>query len=194
VGGLCLPSPGAPPAPRFEAVRALGPVKHLVAPNRVHHVHFKPWSERFPEAQTWGAPGLAKRRPDIPFTAELGNETPSTWRDDLDQLLFSGSDVLHEVVFFHPRSKTLVVTDILQNHEPSVDSWFWRTVKRANGIEAPNGGAPRDWRLTVWKRAEARRARDTILTWDIDRLVLSHGRCLPENARPFVERAFEWLG
>ncbi len=51
----------------------------------------------------------------------------------------------------------------------------------------------RDWRLTVRDRSAARQAQERMLSWDFDRLIMSHGRCLETGARPFVERAFSWL-
>ena len=88
----------------------------------------------------------------------------------------------------------MIFTDIIQNHEPDADGWFFRTGKKLNGILAPDGGCPRDWRLSVRDRDTARRARDRILAWDFDRMIVTHGRCLTEGAHPFVERAFAWLG
>jgi hypothetical protein len=108
-------------------------------------------------------------------------------------VVFEGSPLIAEVVFLHRPSRTLLVTDILQNHEPAADGLAWRTVKRWNGILAPDGGCPRDWRLTVWRRAAARRSAETILGWDFGRLILCHGRCIETGARAFVERAFAWL-
>lgn len=96
-------------------------------------------------------------------------------------------------MFLHRKSQTLIVTDILQNHEPSSDGLFWRTLKRLNGIVAPNGGAPRDWRLTVRDRDVARAARDRMLAWQFERVVMSHGRCIEVDGHAWVERAFAWL-
>jgi hypothetical protein len=192
-GGVWLHSPVAATEARVSAVRGLGPVAHLVAPDRFHHLHLGPWQERFPEARLWAPPGLAKRREDLSFTGELDDAAPEAWRDVIDQVVFGGSRFIAEVVFLHRPSRTLLVTDIVQNHAPEADGVFWRMVKRWNGIAAPDGGCPLDWRLTVRDRAAARRAAKAILGWDFDRLVLCHGRCVPTGAHAFVERAFAWL-
>ncbi|MCA9698453.1 MAG: hypothetical protein KC431_13065, partial [Myxococcales bacterium] len=151
-----------------------------------------PWLERFPEATSWAGPGLAQRV-ELRFDHELGEVAEPCWAEDLDQLLFAGSKFLPETVFFHRLSRSLIITDIFQSHEPQSDGWFWRTVKRLNAIAAPEGGAPRDWRLTVRDRKTARASRDRMLAWDFDRLVITHGRCTPTGAHPQVERAFAWL-
>ena len=191
-GGLWIHSPVAASEARVAGVRELGRVAHLVAPDRFHHLFLGAWRARAPEAALWAAPGLARRRPDLSFTGELGDAAPDAWRGVLDQVVFAGSPLIAELVFHHRPSRTLIFTDIVQSHEPS-DGFAWRTLKRWNGVLAPDGGCPRDWRLTVRDRASARRAAETILGWDFERLVLCHGRCLSEGARPFVERAFAWL-
>ena len=90
-------------------------------------------------------------------------------------------------------SRTLIFTDLIQNHDPEQDGGFWRWAKRANRILAPHGEAPRDWRLTVWDRAAARSSLQRMLAWEFDRVVLSHGICVERGGRAFVERAFRWL-
>lgn len=192
-GGLWVHSPVAATAPRLAAVEALGPVAHVVAPNKFHHLFVGPWLERFPGARAWAGPGLAKKRTDLPWTHELDDVPPVDWSAEIDQLIFGGTKFIPEAVFYHRRSKSLIVTDIVQNHRPEKNSRFWRWVKGLNGIMAPDGGCPRDWRLTVRDRDTARAARDRMLAWPFDRVVLSHGRCITEGAHAHIERAFRWL-
>ena len=193
-GSLWLHSPVAPTPERLEAVAALGEVGHIVAPNKFHHLFVPAWAEHFPQARCGPGPGWWSGSPTWRGAAVLADEAPPEWADDLDQVLFGSGFFLPEVVFLHRASRTLVVTDIIQNHEPDKNSWFWRTVKRANHILAPNGGFPLDWRLTIRDREAARRARDRILGWDFDRLLITHGRCVDSGAHAFVERALAWLG
>lgn len=192
-GGVWLHSPVAPTPERVEAIRSLGPIRHLVAPSTFHHLFVDAWHVQVPEARVWSVPGLAEREHARALDEVLGDEAPEFWREDLDQLVFRGSTVLLEVVFYHRASRTLILTDIVQNHEPSVDGWFWRTVKRVNGVSAPDGSAPRDWRLTVRDRDAARDCRDRMLAWPFERVVLAHGRCIEDDAHAHIERAFAWL-
>ncbi len=193
-GGLWVHSPVALSGERAASVEALGLVEHIVAPNKLHHLHLDAWHQRYPSAKLWAAPGLRERRRDLEFDAVLSDQSPAAWSREMDQLIFQGSRILPEVVFLHRASRTLIVTDIIQNHDPSRDSWFWRTIKRIDGVVAPNGGVPRDYRLTVRDRASAKRCLDRMLGWDFDRLIVSHGRCVQQGAHDFVARAFAWLG
>jgi len=192
-GGLWVHSPVALTPERSRALRARGPIEHLVAPATFHHLAVDAWREDAPSAKVWACPGLPARLPKRHFDAELGDQAPAAWAGQIDQVVFRGSRIMLEVVFFHRPSKTLIVTDIVQNHEPSADGWFWRTVKRLNAISAPNGGFPRDWRVTVRDREAARRCRDVILGWPFEQVSLTHGRCIRENAHAHIEQAFSWL-
>lgn len=192
-GDLWLHSPVNPNIQMFNNVSSLGQVSCLVAPNKLHHLYIKPWSEHFDSATVWVEPQLANRNLDFRFDKVLSESVCDEWSHDFDQLLFKGSSILSEAIFLHKSSKTLIVTDIIQNHDPEQENLLWRFVKRLNSILAPNGGVPRDWRLTVRDRREARNSVDKILSWDFERLIVSHGICMKENAKPFVEQAFGWL-
>ena len=192
-GRTWLHSPVAPTPSRVAAVAELGDVAHIVAPNKFHHLYAGDWLAHFPAATLWGPPELPARRPDLAFQGVLRGNAPPAWSQEIDQVHFRGSKVLSEFVFLHRASKTIVVTDIIQNHDPEQESWFWRKVKSLNGILAPRGGVPKDWRVTVRDRDLARAARDRIAAWDYDRLILAHGVCVETGARTFVEQAFTWL-
>ena len=108
-------------------------------------------------------------------------------------MLSQGSSVLNEAIFYHRASRTVIFTDLVQNHDPNRDGAFWRWVKRVNRILAPDGEAPLDWRFTVRNRDAARNSLQRVLDWDFDRVVFSHGLCVERDGRAFVERAFRWL-
>lgn len=192
-GGLWVHSPVQGTAARFEAVDALGPVRHVVAPNAFHHLFVGAWLERFPDARAWAGPRLREKRADLPWHADITDTPPDDWAGEIDQVIFGGSKILPEAIFFHRASKALIVTDIVQNHDPDREGPFWRWGKKLNGILAPDGGVPRDLRLTVRDHDVARRARDVMLSWPFDRVVLTHGLCITEDAHAHVERAFAWL-
>ena len=55
-------------------IDALGPVRHVVAPNSFHHLYVAPYRDAYPAARLYAAPGLVARRPKIPFDETLGDE------------------------------------------------------------------------------------------------------------------------
>jgi hypothetical protein len=100
---------------------------------------------------------------------------------------------MEEVVFLHGPSRTLIVGDLTENHDPCSLGPVQRAIARANAMLWPRGATPRNFRLTFWRRAEARRALREILAWQPRRVVVMHGPCIEENAGEFLRRAFAWL-
>lgn len=191
-GQVWLHSPVALTPERTTAVREIGPVQYIVCPNAFHHLFAGDWQAAFPEAALWGMPSLVKKRPDLTFTGLLDDFPPAVWADEIDQLILRGSQILPEAIFLHRASRTLILTDVIQNHDPRRDNWFWRWVKRLNNVSAPTGGVPRDLRLTMRDKAALRASVTRLLAWEFDKVVLAHGRCLTKDAHAHVARAFAW--
>ena len=59
---------------------------------------------QYPDALSYAAPGLLKKRADIEFDAELSDSSEDAWAGEIDQTIFRGSPVMEEVVFFHIRN------------------------------------------------------------------------------------------
>lgn len=193
-GALWLHSPLELCASLASEVSALGEVKYLVAPNKLHYLFLRQWLQAFPAAQAYAAPGLAEKRPDIAFAKRLAATPEPEWADDLGQTLFTGSSVMQEVVFFHKPSKTLIVADLIENFKPeSLNAWQ-KIVARMAGILAPNGKTPADWRLSfIFGKAQARRSLATLLEWQPENIILAHGECIFGNALNFLKKSFSWV-
>ncbi len=199
-GELLLLSPTRPTDPVVAAVQALGRVAHLISTNAIHYVHIAAWKERFPDAIAWASPGVraraASQRIAVAFDADLGDEAPAAWADEVDQLLFRGSSALTEVVFFHRASRTLVLTDLIENFEHDrVLRPRWRWATRLAGTVHPDGKAPLDLRLSfLGRRAQARACAERMIAWSPERVLLAHGRCYLEDGTAELRRAFRWTG
>lgn len=197
-GGLWCHSPIAPDAGLFEAIDALGPVRHLVAPNKLHYAHVAAWKRRYPQAVAWASPGVRERAADqgieVRFDADLGDAAPPAWAGTLDQLHFKGSRAIEEVVFLHRPSATLVLADLIENFEADRLGLPLRWLARLGGVLAPHGGMPLDMRLTyLGHKAEARACLARLLAWRPRRILLAHGRCFMEHGEAELRRAFAWL-
>ena len=57
-GGVWLHSPVRPTPERQRAVDQLGPVEHLVAPNKIHSLGIEPWKALYPSAKVWASPAF----------------------------------------------------------------------------------------------------------------------------------------
>jgi hypothetical protein len=192
-GSLFVWSPIALTDSLGAAVNALGPVRHLVSPNALHHLFLAEWKSAYPAARLYGTPRLRRKRQSLNFDAELSDAPEPEWVADIEQVVLHGSFALTEVVFFHRGSHTALFADLIQNFPRD---WFkgWRGfVARHCGIVAPNPGAPCDWRASFLNRRAARNSLDKVLAWPIERVLIAHGDLPTGDGAAFVHRAFAWL-
>ncbi len=175
------------------AVDQLGPVRHIVSPNKIHHLFLDEWCSRWPDARVYAPPGLAEKKPAIRFDAVLGDESDPAWASDIDQVIFHGSFAMEEVVFFHRRSSTAIICDLIQRHSESAMSGWRGALMRLDGLVGDSGSTPREWRASFVRRKEAKAARDAVLGWRPERLLIAHGECAETGALPIIERALRWM-
>ncbi|MDK3016394.1 DUF4336 domain-containing protein [Pseudodonghicola flavimaris] len=192
-GGLWVHSPIRLTDPLRAAIEALGPVRHLVAPNWIHYAFVAEWQAAFPQAESWAAPGVTERARSrgmsLRFDHLLGDEAPEAWAGQIDQLVVKGSRVHREAVFFHRASRSLILTDLIENFETRKLPWWMRPLVRLAGISAPHGHMPPDMRATFDKAALGGSIR-TMLDWGPERLILAHGAWYRDNAAAELRRAF----
>lgn len=190
-GSLLLHSPIQHSAALQRELNELGEIRFIVTPNKLHHLFVGHWLEHCPKARAYAPPGLPKRRPDLRFAGLLGDEPEPAWEAELDQCLFSGSWFMDEVVFFHRSSRSLLLGDLIENHDPARFTRLQRFVARLNRMY---GSTPINYRLTFWRRAPARRALQRMLAWKPQRVIVMHGPIIEHDAERLLEREFSWLG
>lgn len=74
-GDLFLWSPTEPDDRLLSQVDALGPVKHLVSPNKIHYANIGAWKRTYPEAIAWASPGVRQRAASQGVEVALGGRT-----------------------------------------------------------------------------------------------------------------------
>ena len=176
-----------------NAVDAIGPVKHIVSPNKIHHLFLGEWANRWPDARLYASPGLMRKKPELRFDAELGDDPDPAWAADIDQVIFRGSFALEEVVFFHRESATAIVCDLVQRHSESLITGWKGLLMRLDGLVGEHGSTPREWRMSFLRRGPARRARERVLGWEAERLLIAHGECAQSGASPVLAEALSWI-
>jgi hypothetical protein len=176
-----------------NSVEAIGPVRHIVSPNKIHHLFLAEWADRWPDARVYAPPGLAKRKSELRFDAELGDEPDAEWAADIDQVIFRGSVAMEEVVFFHRPSRTAIVCDLIQRHPETTMTGWKGTLMRLDSLVGENGSTPREWRASFLRRGKARAAREKLLDWKPDRLLIAHGDCAQSGATAIIDRALRWI-
>ena len=193
-GSLWIWSPVALTPALAAAVDGLGPVRHLIAPNTLHHLSVGAWQAAYPAAHLHAAPGLRARRPDLEIDADLADTAPPAWAGQIDQIIMRGNRITTEAVFFHRASATALFTDLIQQFDAQAFSGWRRVVARLDLMTAPAPTVPRKFRLAFTNRAAARVAINRVLAWPIERLVMAHGPAIGQGGHAAVAKAFNWLG
>ncbi|MGG5823747.1 DUF4336 domain-containing protein [Falsiroseomonas sp. HW251] len=196
-GGLWLHSPTQHRAALHAAVEALGPIRHLVAPDSVHWLGIGPWQAAVPRARCWGAPGIVARlakRNDAPrFDAELGPDPPPEWAGEIDHAILTAPGFA-EVAFLHRPTRTLILTDTVQAMEPARLTTAMRFFARLSGSTG-KGGAPFYLRWAMrWggHRTANRAVIERLVAWQPERVIFAHGTIFEEDATARLKQAFAW--
>ena len=197
-GDLWLHSPTRYDEGLRHSLEQVGPVRHLVAPNMAHWSYLKEWQARCAGAVTWAAPGLRQRRQvrksDVVLQHDLSPHPPPEWSRDLDQVIVEGGFGVSEVAFLHLPSRTLILTDLVENFEPEKLSAPARIILRLLGTTAPDGRAPIYYRFVMTRRRKrAAEAAQRMVDWAPDRVIFAHGRWFSEQGTPQLKKSLRWL-
>ncbi len=176
---------------------ALGTVKHLIAPNRFHHLYFGDAQALYPQAQAWGVEGLAQKRPDLRFDGWLNQS--GSFAGVLHYLPFEGFagivlqgvQLANETVFWHQPSRTLIITDLAFNF----DETFPFTSRLAAQVLG-SYQTLRPTRLEKWGSFDKTAVEHSIrqvLDWDFDRVIPGHGAIVESNAKDQLREGYEWF-
>jgi Domain of unknown function (DUF4336) len=174
-------------------VDALGQVRHIIAPNSLHHLFLPEWKSAYPEARVYAPPGLRKKRADIVFDADLGDAPNPDWAGQIDQVLMQGNLITTEVVFFHVNSGTVLFTDLIQQLPAGSFSGWQALVAKLDLIIGPEPSVPRKFRVAFTNRRAARNSLERIFAWPAEKVLMAHGTPVEKDARAFLRRAFGWL-
>lgn len=185
-GGLAIISPGPFGEDHLHALRALGEVEALIAPNTFHHLFLSQAAASFPEAARLYAPGLAAKVPGLPSGVEIGAEAIPALEGALEHKIISGVRT-NEVVFFHGASGTLILTDLAFNiHRGGL---LTRLGMRLNGGFG-SFGPTRVLRSSIHDRQAFASSLQEIASWSFERIVVAHGEVIETDGRAVFLEAF----
>ena len=180
-----------------EDIDACGRVRHLVSPNKLHHLYLRDWKSAYPDAILWGPESTIRKRKDLGFTDALTDVPPPDWHDEIDQAWFRGSRAMDEIVFFHRRSGTAIIADLSENFTDEFLRTHWsrpaQVLARLWKITVGYGYAPLELRWTWFNRKPAREALKKLVSWEPGRVIMAHGEWQKENGKAYIEQAFAWL-
>ncbi len=195
-GSVALHSPGKLDDAAAESLRALGPVRALLAPNLLHHLFLVAARRHFPDARMIAPAGLARKRPDLPIDVPLSAGAPpadlaALLEGVLTPIFVGGMPRLDEIAWIHAPSRTLLLGDLAFNVRAPAPL-MTRLFMRLNG-GFDRFGPTRILRAITNDRIQARAGIDAILAHDFDRVVVTHGAVLDGGGPAALRAGYGWL-
>lgn len=187
--GLFVHSPISPTDELVAELKRIGPVKHVIAPNLFHHLFIGDFKKHFPEAKLYCAPGLEKKRQDVKFDAVIDENGVYPWSKDFKHHIVGGFPLGNEVVFFHERLRTLVVTDLglyICDEHPLLT----RLLFKCMGMFKKFGWSRSERWLFVRNNELFNSSLAKIRRWNFDRIILSHGRIVETGGHHAFEHGY----
>lgn len=182
--GVIVFSPG--PDVDVEQCAQLGPVTDIVAPNLFHHLGVKRATEQLHNAKLWGVPGLAAKCNGIRWDAVLSADT-WPYQDELPMVLLQGMPKVNEAIFFHKKSRTLLVTDLCFNilHPRGFGAWIILHVFSTYG----RFGVSRLIKRMITDKPAFERSLAEVFAFDFENLIMAHGEIVMGGARERLRAA-----
>lgn len=194
-GSIWISSPVPVSFAALKEISELGDVRYLIAATPRHVWRLDSWHTLFPEAELWVSRPtlLTLQKGRLPVSGYLGDSPVEAWNTDFDQLKFRGNPLLSEVLFFHKKSHTVILDDLVQRNPILKDRPIQNFVFKLEGAHYPDGGVALDMKMTFLNRSLARRSLEKLLSWDFDKLIIAHGACIESGAKQYIKTVFRWL-
>jgi hypothetical protein len=173
-----------------QALSGMGDVTWAISPNLFHYLHVHSFHSHFPNCALFGVNGIEKKEKKCSFNLLNNNSADELWHPPIKQLQIQGMPNANEVVFLHPESKTLIVTDLLFNCYPTK---LWsKLFLKLNGAYN-KCCSTRIFKSFISDKNKFKDSIDQLLTWDFDRIILTHGNIIEKNGKEIFEKSFSWL-
>lgn len=176
-------------------INELGKVSHIIAPNCYHYLFAAKFKEVYPEATFWAAPGLPLKKPELHIDREISKDgipfikgIEYIFINNFATVSFKGSDTLNECVFFHPETRTLILTDLAFNFDDTFPTITQLTARVIGSYQSLSPSLLES--LATRDKGKVREAIARIMTWDFDRVIMAHGSIIESGGKQKLAAGF----
>lgn len=192
-GGLLIHSPVRMNDEDMRHLDALGPVRYLVMPNLGHGSELPWYAGRYSEAKIYVPAEAGKKLSGkLSISGVLGRDWPEELREQLPCLPIDGMR-WGETAFFHPRSSTLILTDLVFNFRSTDFKGLTKRLMKWNRAVDRFGPTRSFYFFFAKNRKTLRQSIGKVLEWDFDRVIMSHGHILESGGRTALAEGFSGL-
>ncbi|MDD9951962.1 MAG: DUF4336 domain-containing protein [Zetaproteobacteria bacterium] len=170
---LAIISPGPFDIETADRIRNLGSVKHLIAPNKFHHLYLHHAAKTFPNAKVYGPRGLSSKNKSLLNILSPLETTHQNISEELEWYSILGNSYLDEWVVIHRCTKTLIVTDLLFNMGKQ-NSLLTTCLLKAVGCYCRIGQS-KIWRMTTRDKVAYKKSLLHLTEKEWTSVIMAHG-------------------
>lgn len=195
---LVLISPIAIDYKLQQQLNDLGLVEYIAAPNLFHYLYIDRTKKLYPYASIVAPPGLAQKQPNLEIDRTFTKDVVE-FNGELEHYLLAGFRafvppkiaVVNEIIFYHPVSKTLIITDSAFNF----DRTFPLITQLAARALGSYGVLKPSWieKIVVKDKKQLKQSIERVLQWDFERVILAHGQIVDSDAKQPLAEGYHWL-
>ncbi len=176
----------------LSQLKSLGNVVAILMPNAFHGDEIGWMAERLPKARVFAPAAIrSKLQKKSRIDGTLENDWPSEWASDVTCLPIEGLRMIHESVFFHRASRTLVLTDLAFNmRAEDFKSSVERKIMSWNHVGMGFGPSWLCDHVFTRDISARRRTVEAMLRWDFDRVIMNHGHVVETGGKNLMKASF----
>jgi len=181
-----------------EQLNQLGNVSDIIAPNLYHYLFLNQCKQKYPNATVWATSGLQDKCPDLLIDKILSDHAIQSLNGlEASQVVgFNTFDIkgympLNEWVFFHAKSRTLIITD-LAFHFDHQSSPSAQLISRVLGGYQQLRPSLLE-KIATRDKEQVRQSLQSILAWDFDRVIMAHGSIIEQDGKRQFQLGNEWF-
>lgn len=174
----------------------IGTVEHIIAPNLFHYLFAADFKTFYPNATFWATSGLESKKPNLLIDKTIEGDANSLWNgleymffDGFRTLGFNGFDSLNECVFFHPMSRTLILTDTAFHFDESFPVMTQLATRVLGGFKDLSPSLLE--RVATTEKGKVKESVKRILDWDFERVIMAHGSVIERNGKEKFKQGYE---
>ena len=176
----------------------LGTVKQIIAPNLFHHLYLEHCQQIYPEAELIAPLGIETKQPNI-IISKTFERDKIDFNGELEYIPFKGFQAfippkivtVNEIVFFHPNSQSLILTDSAFNFDrnfPLITQLATRILGSYQSLQPSLLE-----KIAIRDKEAISKSISRILAWDFQRVIMAHGNIVEKNAKEKLAVGYEWF-
>jgi hypothetical protein len=182
----------------IDQINQLGNVSDIIAPNLYHHLFLNQCKQRYPNATVWAPSGLQDKCPDLlidqilsEYAIQSFNGLEALQVDGFNTFDVKGYMLLNEWVFFHAKSRTLIITD-LAFHFDRQSSPSAQLISRVLGGYQQLRPSLLE-KIATRDKEQVHQSLQPILAWDFERVIMAHGSIIKQDGKRQLQLGYEWF-